>query len=163
MSHLINKTAHTPKNQHIHTATPTALLIHLKKTVFSHNNIPKSRKNLLPLHPQTKTAGYPYPNLVRWMSGLVSGLQNQQGRFDSATHLKKDIGSPMSFFVFKCKVQKCKNAKVQRCKSIAPNHSVGQYGLAYVERADFQRVCWRHGFGSVVFKCHAQGYACKEK
>ena len=118
MSHLINKTTHTPKTQHIHTATHTILLIHLKKTVFSHTNIPKSRKNLLPLHPQTKTAGYPYPNLVRWMSGLVSGLQNQQGRFDSATHLKKDIGSPMSFLRLNAKYKsaKCKSAKVQKCK-----------------------------------------------
>ncbi len=31
-----------------------------------------------------KTKTFP----VRWMSGLVSGLQNRPGRFDSATHLQ---------------------------------------------------------------------------
>ena len=29
--------------------------------------------------------------MVRWMSGLVPGLQNRSGRFDSATHLYKPL------------------------------------------------------------------------
>ncbi len=43
--------------------------------------------------------------MVRWMNGLVSGLQNQPRRFDSATHLYKtkqmvsqDYGSGSLFY-----------------------------------------------------------------
>ena len=35
------------------------------------------------------------------MSGLVSGLQNRPGRFDSATHLKSKGTQSSPFFVFK--------------------------------------------------------------
>ena len=39
--------------------------------------------------------------LVRWMSGLVFGLQNRPGRFDSATHLEgKGTLKTGSFFVY---------------------------------------------------------------
>ena len=51
--------------------------------------------------------------MVRWMSGLVPGLQNRSGRFDSATHLynhlmNKENEEPASneqvlFFGIACK------------------------------------------------------------
>ena len=46
-------------------------------------------KNILLLHPLNRKRYVHCWYLVRWMSGLVSGLQNRPGRFDSATHLKE--------------------------------------------------------------------------
>ena len=57
----------------------------------------QNEKNVLPLHPHSrfrKPAIILRLNdkglaMVRWMSGLVPGLQNRSGRFDSATHLSQ--------------------------------------------------------------------------
>ena len=41
--------------------------------------------------------------MVRWMNGLVSGLQNQPRRFDSATHLlvnAKQLRKPQLLFLY---------------------------------------------------------------
>ena len=43
-------------------------------------------KKVLPLHSLFQSKHKLY-GLVRWMSGLVNGLQNRQRRFESATHL----------------------------------------------------------------------------
>ena len=58
-------------------------------------------KKILLLHPLNRQKVYPLLILVRWMSGLVSGLQNRPGRFDSATHLKGKGTQSSPFFVFK--------------------------------------------------------------
>ena len=42
------------------------------------------------------------PRMVRWMNGLVSGLQNQPRRFDSATHLKQKANIIMMLAFFIC-------------------------------------------------------------
>ena len=41
---------------------------------------------MLPLHSQKQKQLY----LVRWMRGLVNGLQNRVHPFESGTHLKKE-------------------------------------------------------------------------
>ena len=40
--------------------------------------------------------------MVRWMSGLVTGLQNRLGRFDSATHLKRCKAIIKLYIFFLC-------------------------------------------------------------
>lgn len=43
-------------------------------------------------------AGIKPQQTVRWMSGLVPGLQNQLVRFDSATHLKAQVHHGLALF-----------------------------------------------------------------
>ena len=52
------------------------------------------QKKVVPLQRKNKT--------VPWMSGLVSGLQNQPRRFESARHLQKEryINSDIAFFFY---------------------------------------------------------------
>ena len=52
------------------------------------------QKKVVPLQRKNK--------MVPWMSGLVSGLQNQPRRFESARHLQKEryITSDIAFFFY---------------------------------------------------------------
>ena len=59
------------------------------------------RKNILLLHPLNRKRYVHCWYLVRWMSGLVFGLQNRPGRFDSATHLEgKELWKGFIFCLF---------------------------------------------------------------
>ena len=40
--------------------------------------------------------------LVPWMSGLVSGLQNRVRRFESARHLKEFLTNSFFYFIYYC-------------------------------------------------------------
>ena len=70
-------------------------------------------KNALPLHPQLGTS----PHMVRWMSGLVNGLQNRVHPFESGTHLQEKsdetICSAALLFLWRWRGQEIKNDRVQ--------------------------------------------------
>ena len=53
-------------------------------------------KFALPLHPQLGTS----PHMVRWMSGLVNGLQNRVHPFESGTHLQTKKTQPFKLSLF---------------------------------------------------------------
>ena len=72
------------------------MLTNTKESAISSEKFFLLRKKQYLCTRKKETAGK-ISKMVRWMSGLVSGLQNQQGRFDSATHLKS-VGFFLRFF-----------------------------------------------------------------